>query len=201
MKCLIGYIQRIFKQMMFETATIDKINPKGEKMAIFGKIEDLKPLFSKTQELETLLVSIQSIFDEKSLARLQALGVGENYKVELDYGMFYIAHCYALKDEKEGFFESHLDYIDFQVVVEGFEGYLIGSPDKFKLLEAYNKEKDLEVHTPTSPLSHIRLNSKEMAVLFPHDIHGVGIGYGEDVGKIVRKVIFKVPIKFIKHRL
>ena len=37
--------------------------------------------------------------------------------------------------------------------------------------------------------------------LFPFDVHGVGIGYAEEVGKVVRKVIFKVPIKYIKHRL
>lgn len=170
-------------------------------MAIFGKIEDLKLLFSKTQELESLLINIESIFEDRTLAKIRSLDIGENYNVELNHGIFYVAHCYTLKDEKEGFFESHLDYIDFQVVVEGFEGYLIGSPDKFKLLEAYNKEKDLEVYTPTSPLSHIRLNSKEIAVLFPYDIHGAGIGYGEDIGKVVRKVVFKVPTRYIKHRL
>ena len=73
-------------------------------MAIFGKIEDLKPLFSKTQELESLLIGIESVFAGEALSRLQALGVGENYRVELDYGMFYIAHCYALKSEENGFF-------------------------------------------------------------------------------------------------
>lgn len=170
-------------------------------MAIFGKIEDLKPLFSKTQELESLLVGIESVFSGERLSKLQALNVGENYKVELDYGMFYIAHCYALKSEEEGFFESHQEYIDFQVVVEGFENYLIGDRSKFAPLQSYDESKDLEVHTPTQELSRIRLESREMAVLFPYDIHGVGIGYGEEVGKIVRKVIFKVPNRYIKHRL
>lgn len=174
---------------------------KGEKMAIFGKIEDLKPLFSKTQELESLLINIESVFSEQSLSKLQALKAGENYKVELDYGMFYIAHCYALKSEENGFFESHQDYIDFQVVVEGFESYLIGSRDKFSLLESYDKSKDLEVHSPKEKLNILRLTQREIAVLFPTDIHGVGIGYGDEVGKIVRKVIFKVPLKYIKHRL
>lgn len=177
------------------------ISNKGENMAIFGKIEDLKSLFSKTQELESLLIGIESVFAGEALSRLQALGVGENYRVELDYGMFYIAHCYALKSEENGFFESHQDYIDFQVVVEGFEGYLIGSKDKFTLLQNYDKEKDLEVHTPKEKLNYLKLSSKEMAVLFPFDVHGVGIGYTEEVGKVVRKVIFKVPIKYIKHRL
>ncbi|RDU70961.1 YhcH/YjgK/YiaL family protein [Helicobacter brantae] len=170
-------------------------------MAIFGKIEDLKPLFSKTQELESLLVGVESVFSGERLSKLQALNVGENYKVELNYGMFYIAHCYALKSEEEGFFESHQEYIDFQVVVEGFENYLIGDRSKFAPLQSYDESKDLEVHTPTQELSRIRLEGREMAVLFPYDIHGVGIGYGEEVGKIVRKVIFKVPNRYIKHRL
>lgn len=87
------------------------------------------------------------------------------------------------------------------MVVEGFEGYLIGSKDKFTLLQNYDKEKDLEVHTPKEKLNYLKLSSKEMAVLFPFDVHGVGIGYTEEVGKVVRKVIFKVPIKYIKHRL
>lgn len=170
-------------------------------MAIFGKIEDLKPLFSKTQELESLLVGIESVFGGEQLSRLQALNVGENYKVELDYGMFYVAHCYTLKSEKEGFFESHREYVDFQVVVEGFENYLIGDSGRFSLLKSYDESKDLEVHTLSKTPNIIRLESKEMAVLFPYDIHGVGIGYREEVGKIVRKVIFKVPTRYIKHRL
>ena len=51
------------------------ISNKGENMAIFGKIEDLKPLFSKTQELESLLIGIESVFAGEALSRLQALGV------------------------------------------------------------------------------------------------------------------------------
>ena len=187
------------KFSFFATIFVSQI--KEEKMAIFGKIEELKPLFSKTQELESLLVGIESVFGGEQLARLQALGVGENYKVELEYGMFYIAHCYALKSESEGFFESHQEYIDFQVVVEGFEDYLIADKSKFAPLQGYDESKDLEVHTPTQGLSRVRLEGGEMAVLFPYDVHGVGIGYGEDIGKIVRKVIFKVPNRYIKHRL
>lgn len=170
-------------------------------MAVFGKIQDLKPLFSKTQELESLLVGIESVFTGEGLQRLHSLQAGENYKVELDYGMFYIAHCYALKDESEAFFESHQDYIDFQVVVEGFEGYLIGGKDRFELKGSYEKEKDLQVHTPKEKPNYLRLSSQELCVLFPFDVHAVGIGYGEEIGKIVRKVIFKVPFKYIKHRL
>lgn len=170
-------------------------------MAIFGKIEDLKPLFSKTQELESLLLGIEGVFSGEALSKLQALNVGENYRVDLDYGMFYIAHCYALKSEENGFFESHQDYIDFQVVVEGFEGYLIGSKDRFNLAQNYDKEKDLEVHTPKEKLNYLRLGAQEMTILFPSDVHGVGIGYGDEIGKVVRKVIFKVPLKYIKHRL
>lgn len=170
-------------------------------MAIFGTIDDLKPLFSKTVELESLLVGIESVFLEESLQKLRSLQAGENYRVELDYGMFYIAHCYTLKPENDGFFESHQEYIDFQVVVEGFEGYLIGCKDDFLLKSSYEKEKDLEVHTPQKKLSYLRLSSREMAILFPSDVHGVGIGYGEEIGEIVRKVIFKVPSKYIKHRL
>lgn len=170
-------------------------------MAIFGKIEDYKTLFSKTQELEYLLAKIESVFQGERLKQIQDLQTGENFKVDLDYGMFYIAHCYTLKSEQDGFFESHQEYIDFQVVVEGFEGYLIGSQDRFTLKQSYDREKDLEVHTPKSALSYLRLSSGDMAILFPSDIHGVGIGYADEVGKLVKKVIFKVPIKYIKHRL
>lgn len=174
---------------------------EGGKVAIFGRIEDLKLLFTKTQELEYLLINIESIFSGERLKEIQALQCGENHRIDLNYGMFYNASCYALKSEQDGFFESHQKYIDFQIVVEGFEGYLIGSKDKFNLTQVYNKDKDLEVYTPKSALNYLRMNPKEMVILFPEDIHGVGIGYKEDIGKLVKKVIFKVPIKYIKHRL
>lgn len=170
-------------------------------MAIFGTIEDLKPLFSKTQELESLFINIQSMFSKENLLKIQSLEVGENYKLEFDYGIFCIAHCYRLKDQKDAFFESHQEYVDFQVVVDGFEGYLIGDYSSFNLFQSYDKEKDLAVYEPKNQLSYLRLSYAQMAILFPTDIHGVGIGHAEEIGRIVRKVIFKVPIKYIKHRL
>lgn len=170
-------------------------------MAIFGKIDDLSPLFSKTEELEYLYLQICSLFKPEFLSRIQTLNEGENFETPLEYGMFFITHCYKLRLEENGFFESHQKYIDFQVVLEGFERYLIGNKGSFTLQTAYDPTKDLEIHTPIQPLSHLILKAKEMCILFPQDVHGVGIGTEKEIGQSVKKAIFKVPLSLIKHRL
>lgn len=170
-------------------------------MAIFGNIESLSPLFSKTQELEYLLSQIQALFHADFRSKIQSLKVGENFQTPLKYEMFFVTHCYALREEKEGFFESHYKYIDVQVVLEGFERFLIGEKDRFKLSIPYDESKDLEVHQPTQALNELLLREKEACILFPQDVHGVGIGRNEEIGKIVKKAIFKVPKTLIKHRL
>lgn len=170
-------------------------------MAVFGKINDLSSLFSKTEELNYLSTQIESLFREDFLSKIRSLAVGENFQTPLDFEMFFVSHCYALKDRKEGFFESHHKYIDIQIVIEGFERFLIGDHESFKLISNYDESKDLEIHSPIRPLSEVFLREREMCVLFDHDIHGVGIGEGEEQGRIVRKVIFKIPKTLIKHRL
>lgn len=170
-------------------------------MAIFGRIESLAPLFSKTQELEYLLGEIHSLFKTDFLSKIQSLQIGENFQTPLKYEMFFVTHCYKLKEEKEGFFESHYKYIDIQVVLEGFERFLIGEKDRFSLSSPYDENKDLEVHHPTQALNEILLKEKEACILFPQDVHSVGIGRNEEIGKVVKKAIFKVPLSLIKHRL
>lgn len=170
-------------------------------MAIFGTIESLSPLFSKTQELEYLLDQIQALFKADFLSKIQRLKVGENFQTPLKHEMFFVTHCYELREEKKGFFESHYKYIDIQVVLEGFERFLIGEKDRFSVLTPYDESKDLEVHHPTQALNELLLKEKEACILFPQDVHGVGIGRNEEIGKIVKKAIFKVPHTLIKHRL
>lgn len=170
-------------------------------MAIFGQIKSLAPLFSKTEELDYLLGQIQALFQSDSLLKIQSLTTQQNFQTPLKYGMFSIAHCYQLKEEKEGFFESHLKYIDIQVVVEGFERFLIAPKDRFKLITPYDETKDLAIYHPAGELSQIFLQEKEMCILFPEDVHTTGIGKENELENIVKKVVFKVPYSFIKHRL
>lgn len=170
-------------------------------MAIFGHIESLTPLFNKTEELDYLLGQIQALFRADFLSKIQSLEVGENFETPLKYGMFFITHCYKLKEEKEGFFESHFKYIDLQIVISGFERFLIGEKNRFTLIETYNETRDLEIHRPIEVLNEILLKEQEVCILFPKDVHGVGIGRNEEMGKIVRKAIFKIPCSLIKHRL
>lgn len=170
-------------------------------MAIFGTLQDLAPLFKKTEELEYLYLQVQSLFKQEFLSKIQSLKEGENFKTPLEYEMFFITHCYSLKEGEKGFFESHQKYIDLQIVIEGFERYLIGDHSKFDEIAPYDAEKDLQVHSPKAKLNNLFLQAQEMCILFPEDIHGVGIGENDEIGKLVKKAIFKIPHTLIKHRL
>lgn len=171
-------------------------------MAVVGSLQDLSHLFVKTEELRALEQEILQCFEAQRYQQIQDLEVGTNFEIPLQYGMKIIAHCYKLKEARDGFFESHYKYIDFQVVISGFERYLIGSKSRFSLLTPYDEIKDLEVHTPPDkPLQEFVLQERDMCVLFPYDVHGVGIGKGDEINQIVRKIIIKVPAELIKLKL
>lgn len=170
-------------------------------MAIFGRLDTLSPLFGKTEELEYLQVYLHSLFKPDFLSRIAPMQAGENFQTKLDYGMFAITHCYTLKDRANSFYESHRKYIDFQVVIEGFERYFIGNQDDFKVLNPYDENKDLVIYSPTQEISNILLKAQELCILFPDDVHSVGMGDSSEVGRLVKKVIVKVPQTLIKHRL
>ncbi|ANV97493.1 hypothetical protein BBW65_01090 [Helicobacter enhydrae] len=171
-------------------------------MAIIGDIETLHHLFGKTIELESLHCAILNICNPNHPLnqKLLSLKKGEQFKEDLDHGIFVIGHCYQLKSEP--FFESHQEYFDFQIVIKGYEHFLFGLPKNFQEKIPYDSSKDLIVwESQTAAYNQVKLCANDMIIFAPYDIHSAGFGTGEETQESVYKVIFKVPTKYIKHKL
>ena len=85
--------------------------------------------------------------------------------------------------------ESHVNYIDIQVVISGVETMGWTAIEHCtEVLEPYNAEKDLQFFT-TKPSALITVNPGEFAIFFPQDGHAPGIGNGP-----IKKAVFKVLV-------
>lgn len=69
----------------------------------------------------------------------------------LEYGIRAIEQSYYLKPAKNAFFETHRVYLDFQLVISGYEYMCIGDKDTFDVKIPYNESRDLIVYENTLP--------------------------------------------------
>lgn len=85
--------------------------------------------------------------------------------------------------------ESHVKYIDIQVVISGSETMGWTAIEHCNdILEPYNTEKDLQFFS-TKPTSMVTVNPGEFVIFFPEDGHAPGIGNGT-----IKKAVVKVLV-------
>jgi len=85
--------------------------------------------------------------------------------------------------------ESHVKYIDIQVVISGVETMGWTAIEHCTdSLEPYHAEKDLQFFS-NKPSTYITVNPGEFAIFFPEDGHAPGIGNGP-----IKKAVFKVLV-------
>jgi YhcH/YjgK/YiaL family protein len=126
-----------------------------------------------------------------------------NYMVETDFGKLapgkyfidgenLIANVneYETKPASECKLESHVKYIDIQLMLEGEEqvGYLAKCNQQ--PTEMYNHEKDVMFFS--EEVSVFKFTKGQFAIFFPTDLHQPGIQSGENTN--VRKVVLKVAV-------
>ncbi|PAF43958.1 YhcH/YjgK/YiaL family protein [Helicobacter sp. 11S02596-1] len=184
-------------------------------MAIIGKLHSLGSLFGKTQDLQALYTYLDNAITPAHAIyeRICSTPLGAENKFDLGGGMFCIEQTYALKDPNDAFYESHQEYIDFQLMVSGVEFFAIGDPADFAIKSPYDPKKDLIVYEKSLQTSIIRLDSGTLAIFFETDIHAGGLDMPDfeypqprqpphqATPKIVSKSVVKVPKSLIKHKL
>jgi len=85
--------------------------------------------------------------------------------------------------------ESHVKYIDIQVVISGVETMGWTAIEHCTdVLEPYNAEKDLQFFANKSS-TFVTVNPGEFIIFFPEDGHAPGIGNGP-----IKKAVFKVLV-------
>lgn len=168
-------------------------------MAIFGELGSLGHLFKKTQALEILHAYLKDVMQQGSGANQRVLNLDPNteFQVPLGHGIFSIEQSYCLEHAREsekGFFESHKQYVDFQLIIKGVEGAKVVDINQATIKTPYNEKRDLIVYEPVSEASFLRLRAGMLAIFFESDAHALRF-YGESFEKYKAEPIFKAVIK------
>ncbi|WQR86637.1 YhcH/YjgK/YiaL family protein [Helicobacter pylori] len=171
-------------------------------MAIFGELSSLGHLFKKTQELEILHAYLKEIMQKGSKANQRVLNLDSNteFQTPLGHGIFSIEQSYCLEHAKEsekGFFESHQQYVDFQLIVKGVEGAKVADINRAVIKTPYNEKRDLIVYEPVQEASFLRLDAGMLAIFLENDVHALRF-YGESFEKYREEPIFKAVVKMPK---
>lgn len=164
-------------------------------MALFGSAATVRVQASPTQVFATAFSYLDDVFAERSAAaaRISRITLGETHRVELGGGVFALEQAYRSKARPDGFFESHRNYIDLQVVVEGEEWMEVIDLQRALVREDYDPQRDLVVYRDSQG-SKLRIGKGDAAVFYPADVHMPGL-CGAAGPELVRKTVVKIPVQ------
>ncbi|BAM32229.1 YhcH/YjgK/YiaL family protein [Helicobacter cinaedi] len=127
-------------------------------MAIIAQARTLEWFFKAYPQLNVVKEYISQALNPQSeihkrISTLQIPQSQDRIEVSypLEYGIRAIEQSYYLKPMKNAFFETHKAYLDFQLVISGYEYMCIGDKDTFDVKIPYNESRDLIVYENTLP--------------------------------------------------
>lgn len=196
-------------------------------MAIIGKLTQLDWFFKAYPALKDIQEYMNNALNpahdiHKRISSLRIPTLKERYEISypLTQGVRAIEQSYYLKSACNAFFETHRAFIDFQLVVEGYEYMLIGDKSTFDVQIPYDESKDLIVynnllmdsHQESSALKYtlpmneslntpyrtsLLLSSGDLAIFFPDDAHAGGLELTPNAipsAHSIKKSVLKVPV-------
>jgi YhcH/YjgK/YiaL family protein len=163
-------------------------------MAIIGSIATVREQAPKHPSFNTTFAYLDEVLRPGTEAnkRLMSVGIGESKRIELGGGIFALEQSYNTKARHEGKWESHLKFIDVQVIVSGEEIMELNDISALSVSENLTPAKDLIFYKEYDNGSPIRLKAGEAAILFPPDGHKPGVKVKNPVQ--VHKIVVKVPV-------
>lgn len=166
-------------------------------MAIISKLNNCTWLFCQHAALKQLYVFFEACLQGEYKKQDYKNGI----RIDLNCGIFAMLQTYKLKPYKHAFFETHNQYIDFQLTIHGSECFMIGDSKDFRITEAYNEARDLIVYKSNKSAHKILSNKACLCVFFPHDVHAGGLKHKHIANNRVYKVVAKVPKTLLESYL
>jgi len=170
--------------------------PECRRMALFGSITTVRAQLAHADRFQATFAYLDECFRPGTAAfkRVRAIEVGQQERTELGGGAFALEQTYLTKQRPDAFFESHKQYIDVQVIVEGEELIEVADIAKLKLKEDKTPAKDVLIYhmADTDSATALRLGVGDAAVLFPVDGHMPTVAIKTPA--LVRKIVVKVPV-------
>lgn len=162
-------------------------------MAIFGPYAQIKNQVTGPR-FAAALAYAEEVLRAGSAAhrRLQGIAPGNTERVDLAGGSFALEQPYLARTRAEGFFESHRQYIDVQIIVEGEELMEVEDISRLTVAQAYNPERDFLKYADTATAAVLRMRAGDVAIFFPEDGHMPSLQWRGP--GLVRKSVVKVPV-------
>ena len=127
-------------------------------MAIIAQARTLEWFFKAYPQFNVVKEYISQALNPQSeiYKRITTLQIPQSQdRIEVSYpldcGIRAIEQSYYLKSAQNAFFETHKAYLDFQLVISGYEYMCIGDKDTFDVKIPYNESRDLIVYENTLP--------------------------------------------------
>lgn len=127
-------------------------------MAIIAQAKTLEWFFKAYPQLNAIEEYISQALNPQSEIhkRITTLQIPQTQdRIEVSYpienGIRAIEQSYYLKSAKNAFFETHKAFLDFQLVISGYEYMCIGDKDTFDIKVPYDESRDLIVYENTLP--------------------------------------------------
>ena len=100
---------------------------------------------------------------------------------------------YVPNPEEENNFETHRDYMDVQVVVQGVEKMQVVAPENLEEKVEVEMDGDFQFFKASQQISDLIVKNNKFVVFFPGEPHRPGCRY-LDLNQTVKKIVFKVRI-------
>ncbi len=125
-------------------------------------------------------------------ADLSAIAKGEKILIDGDR-VYAMGQSYETIDPAAGSYETHRNYIDIQIMVEGEEiMYWTPLADLSTVKTPYSPERDVEFFEEPAFGVPLTVRAGDFAVFFPSDGHKPRCRIGE--AKTIRKIVVKIAV-------
>lgn len=162
-------------------------------MALFGPFAQVKTQVSAAHFAAALAYVEEALRPgSEAHVRIGRVAAGATERIELAGGAFALEQAYLPKPRTDGFFESHRNYIDVQVIVEGEELMEVEDVSRLVVTQDFTPERDLIKYADTDVGSVLRMRAGDMAIFFPEDGHMPSLHWRG--AALVRKTVVKVPV-------
>lgn len=163
-------------------------------MAIIGKLENIEKHFQGNEYFELAKKYFLEAMNPNSetYARIHNLPENSYERYDLEQGLFAIEQKFHSKELSECFLESHIKYVDFQLVISGTEMMEHCHISKCNVKEKYNADKDLIILNDTNDTNKILLSHGDIAIYYPQDVHMGCQKYKDSL--LCTKTVVKIPL-------
>ena len=162
-------------------------------MAIIGNLHKIKHFLNK-KDLDIVFDYFIEATSKNSdiYKRIFNSPVGTFEKIAISENIFTLEQVFYTKDRENCFIESHKNYIDFQLIIQGNEQMEYIDIDKIEVQNEYDEKKDLITYKLVDNTSKILLQDNDLAIFFPDDAH-IGLPKFK-TSELVYKTVIKLPI-------